>query len=129
MSRAKKPVAAQLSQAEGCPVDPLVAGIALFLLLYGLVMVGSASLEIGAKTYGNAFHLVTRHMVYLGISAVAAIAALSVPISVWQKYDTALLFVAFLLLALVLVPGIGKEVMVQHAGLRWVPSPCRALNS
>ena len=41
--------------AEGFPFDPLVAGLAVFLLLYGLVMVGSASMEVGARTYDNTF--------------------------------------------------------------------------
>ena len=49
-----------------CPVDLLLAGTACLLLLFGLVMVGSASLEVGAKIYGNAFHLLNRHSIYLG---------------------------------------------------------------
>ena len=55
-----------------CPVDLILAGVASFLIVYGLVMVGSASLEVGAKTYGNAFHLFNRHVMYLGVSLVAA---------------------------------------------------------
>lgn len=110
--------AAALEVRDGlCPVDPMIACIALFLLLYGLVMVGSASLEVGAKTYGNSFHLVTRHMFYLIVSVGAAVAAISVPISLWQRFDAALLFVAFALLTIVLVPGIGKEV---NGSTRWI---------
>ena len=65
MSMAKKPQQAQSAEVGVCPVDPMVASIAVFLLMYGLVMVGSASLEIGAKIYGNPFHLLTRHTIYL----------------------------------------------------------------
>jgi cell division protein FtsW len=116
MSMVKKfPVSAP--QLNGFPVDPLVFGIAVFLMLYGLVMIGSASLEIGAKTYGNPFFLLTRHSFYLLVSGVAALIAISVPIQSWQKYDAALLAVSFLLLIVVLVPGIGKEV---NGATRWV---------
>ena len=46
-----------VSMVDGtCPVDLMLLGIASFLLAYGLVMVGSASLEVRAKTYANAFH-------------------------------------------------------------------------
>ncbi|MBT4161483.1 MAG: putative lipid II flippase FtsW [Gammaproteobacteria bacterium] len=117
MSMARKPTAVAEVHEDGFPVDSMVAAITIFLLLYGLVMVGSASLEIGAKTYGDAFHLVYRHATYLLISAVAAVAAISVPIALWQKYDAALLFVSFGLLILVLIPGVGKEV---NGATRWI---------
>jgi cell division protein FtsW len=96
----------------------MIAGISVFLLLYGLVMVGSASLEIGAKTYHDPFYLLTRHSAYLVLSAIAAVAAISVPIKMWQKYDALLLALSLFVLAVVLVPGIGKEV---NGSTRWIP--------
>ena len=116
MSMVKK-LSVSTPQLTGFPVDPLVFGIAVFLMLYGLVMIGSASLEIGVKTYGNPFFLLTRHSIYLLVSGAAALVAISVPIQRWQKYDAALLAVSFLLLMVVLVPGIGKEV---NGATRWV---------
>lgn len=107
----------ELSSLGKFPVDPMIAGIAMFLLLYGLVMVGSASMEVGAKTYGNAFHLLTRHGMYLVISGIAAVVAISVPVHVWQRWDAGLLGFAFLLLVIVLIPGIGKEV---NGSTRWI---------
>lgn len=117
MSMARKPTAVIETRDGFCPVDPMIAGIALFLLLYGFVMVGSASLEIGAKTYGDALHLIVRHTIYLVISAGAAVVAVSLPIAFWQKNDAALLFVSLALLAAVLIPGIGKEV---NGSTRWI---------
>lgn len=116
MSMVKK-LSAPTPQLTGFPIDPLIFGITVFLLLYGLVMVGSASLEIGVKTYGNPFFLLTRHSIYLLVSGAAALIAISVPIQSWQKYDAALLGVSFVLLMGVLVPGIGKEV---NGATRWV---------
>ncbi len=101
-----------------CPVDLILAGVASFLIVYGLVMVGSASLEVGAKTYGNAFHLFNRHVMYLGVSLVAAALVLAMPISVWQRFDVLMLGASFCLLILVLVPGVGREV---NGSTRWIP--------
>jgi cell division protein FtsW len=116
MSMVKK-LPSTAPQLSGFPLDPLVFGIAVFLMFYGLVMVGSASLEIGVKTYGNPFFLLTRHSIYLLISGAAALITISVPIQSWQKYDAVLLAVSFFLLVAVLVPGIGKEV---NGANRWV---------
>lgn len=117
MSMARKPSTPLPITITGCPVDPMIAGVSVFLLLYGLVMVGSASLEIGAKTYHDPFYLLTRHSAYLVLSAIAAIAAISVPIKMWQKYDVLFLALSLFILAVVLVPGIGKEV---NGSTRWI---------
>jgi len=116
MTRVKK-LSVSPPELNGFPVDPLVFGITVFLMLYGLVMIGSASLEIGAKSYGNPFFLLTRHGFYLLVSGAAALITISVPIQSWQKYDASLLLASFLLLMVVLVPGIGKEV---NGATRWV---------
>ena len=117
MSMARKPASSIPVPAVGFPADPVIAGVAVFLLLYGFVMVGSASLEIGARTYGNPFHLLLRHAFYLGVSAGAALLAFCVPVRQWQKFDFALLGLSILLLVLVLVPGIGREV---NGATRWI---------
>ena len=116
MSMVKK-LSDSTPQLTGFPVDPLAFGIVVFLILYGLVMIGSASLEIGVKTYSNPFFLLTRHSLYLLVSGAVALVAISVPIQRWQKYDAALLAISFLLLVIVLVPGVGKEV---NGATRWV---------
>ena len=116
MSMVKK-LSGSTPQLTGFPVDPVAFGIVVFLILYGLVMIGSASLEIGVKTYSNPFFLLTRHSLYLLVSGAVALVAISVPIQRWQKYDVALLAISFFLLVIVLVPGVGKEV---NGATRWV---------
>lgn len=106
-----------LTVTDGFPIDPTVSAIAAFLLLYGFVMVGSASLEVGAKTYGDPFYLLTRHFVYLLLAGGAAVLALSIPVTLWQRFDVLLLGLAFLLLTAVLLPGVGKEV---NGATRWI---------
>ena len=118
MNRLKKPAQSVAAGFERFPVHPVIAGIALFLLLYGLVMVGSASLEIGAKTYGNPWYLLVRHVIYLAIAGAAGLGVLCLPVAVWQKSGVALLGLSLLLLVAVLLPGIGREV---NGATRWIP--------
>ena len=68
-----KKLSASTPQLTGFPIDPVIVGISVFLMLYGLVMIGSASLEVGVKTYGNPFFLLTRHSIYLMVGGLAAL--------------------------------------------------------
>ncbi len=104
--------------SDRCPVDPVIAGIALLLLLVGIIMVGSASTEVSARTYGSPFYLLIKHSAYVLIGLVAGIMAILTPVRVWQKLDIPLLIVSFGLLIAVLVPGVGREV---NGATRWIP--------
>ena len=100
-----------------CPVDSVVAGAALLLLLSGLIMVASASTELSARIHGNPFYLLTRHTVYIIIGTIAGVFVLLTPVKIWQKLGLPFLVLSFLLLIAVLVPGIGKEV---NGATRWI---------
>lgn len=108
---------APVPHAAGCPVDPYLLGVVSLLLMFGLVMVGSASLEVSARTYGAPFHLLTRHAIYLMLALGAAAVALSVPIRAWQRLDVVFLGLSFILLIAVLTPGVGREV---NGSTRWI---------
>jgi cell division protein FtsW len=108
---------AKIRTRSDCPVDPMIAGVALLLLLFGLIMVASASTEVSARIYGNPFHLMIRHSVYVLLGVTAGFAVLMLPLKIWQKLDLSLLILSFLLLVAVLVPGIGKEV---NGAARWI---------
>lgn len=101
----------------GCPVDPVIAGVALFLLLSGLIMVASASIEVSGRIYGSPFYLLLRHSAYLLVGVTAGAIVLMLPLRIWQKLDLPLLILSFLLLIAVFIPGIGKEV---NGAVRWI---------
>jgi cell division protein FtsW len=102
-------------------VDPALLWSSLILLLLGTVMVYSASIAIAeaSKFAGNqpAYFLI-RHSVFLAIGLIAGGLAFQVPLRIWQKISPWLFVVGFVLLALVLVPGIGREV---NGARRWLP--------
>lgn len=101
----------------GCPVDPVLGGAAVMLLMIGMVMVASASSEISARNYGSPLYLFIKHTVYLVISLAASALTLAAPVRLWQRLDWLLLLVSFALLIAVLVPGVGHEV---NGSMRWI---------
>ena len=106
-----------LRTRRGIDLDfPLLAGC-LALLGLGLVMITSASSEVAAALSGNPLYHMVRHLIYLAIGISAAVATLLIPMAFWQRYGASLLLIAFALLVLVLIPGIGREV---NGAKRWI---------
>ena len=97
--------------------DPWLIGTIGALLLAGLIMVASASIGVSERETGNAFFYFQRQLIFVGLGLVAALLAIAVPTSVWEKHSIYLLGGAFVLLVLVLVPGLGHEV---NGSRRWV---------
>tara|TARA_R110002073_G_scaffold37559_13_gene108214 strand:- start:2047 stop:3210 length:1164 start_codon:yes stop_codon:yes gene_type:complete len=106
-----------MAPALSFPLDRLVSAAAVLLLLFGLIMVGSASTEVSDKIYGTPFHLALKHAVYILISLGAGAFALMLPTRSWQQIDWLLLLLSFVLLIAVLVPGIGRTV---NGSTRWI---------
>ncbi len=100
--------------------DQALVWVTLTLLLWGLVMVYSASIAMPDNPrfarYTSTYFLV-RHAMWLVIALVAAAAAFQVPLALWEKSARALFLVSIVLLALVLIPHIGK---VVYGARRWI---------
>ena len=102
-------------------IDHALLWSALLLLLGGLVMVYSASIAIaegGRFTNHQPAYYLIRHAIFLCVGLVAAAVAFQFPLTVWQKYAPVLFMIGVVLLAIVLIPGIGKEV---NGARRWLP--------
>ena len=101
--------------------DISVLAVTLALLMFGLLMVYSASIALADgpryASYGR-YYFVLRHGVFFAVGLLFAFAAFSVPMSVWEKLAIPLFIACLVLLALVLVPGIGREV---NGARRWLP--------
>lgn len=89
----------------------------LALVLIGLIAMGSASVEYAVQTYANAFAFVQRYLFHLTLGVLAAIAAYRVPMSTWQRTGWIWLCLGLALLAIVLIPGIGRKV---NGARRWL---------
>jgi len=101
-------------------VDLALLWSGLFLLLLGMVMVYSASIaiaEAGRHTGNHPAYFLVRHGIFLAIGLVGAGMAFQVPLKTWEILAPWLFVAGFVLLALVLVPGIGRDV---NGARRWL---------
>ena len=99
--------------------QPLI-WVAVTLLLWGLVMVYSASIAVPDNPrFGNYAqnHFLLRHIAAIGVALVAAALAYQVPMDTWDKWAPWLFIASLVLLIVVLIPGIGKEV---NGARRWI---------
>jgi cell division protein FtsW len=100
--------------------DRSLAWAALLAAATGLVMVYSASIATAEASrlagYNPAYFLL-RHAAFLGFALVVAIGVFLLPARFWQEAAPWLFVLGVLLLALVLVPGLGREV---NGARRWL---------
>lgn len=93
----------------------LIAAICIIGL--GLLMVASTSIVISEKQYHQPFHYLIRQTSYLGIGIVLSLMIMRFDIKYWQNSRTVLLLAAIFLLAIILIPGIGRSV---NGSIRWI---------
>ena len=114
-----------LSGTRSAPVrmagfDQALVWVAVGLLLWGLVMVYSASVAMPDNPkfarYAHT-HFVTRHVLSLAVAFTVALLAFQVPVATWEKVAPWLFVLSLILLMLVLVPFIGKGV---NGARRWI---------
>jgi cell division protein FtsW len=90
---------------------------AIALAMVGLIGMGSASVELGMRSYGNAFSFVQRYLFHFALGLLLAIAVIRVPMSLWQRTGWMWLVAGLFLLAIVLIPGIGRS---ANGARRWL---------
>ncbi len=113
----RRPMQALRRDALPGAFDPWIAGVALLLAAFGVVMVASSSIAIAEGMSVGPFHFVLRHVVFLVLGGALAIVLMAMPLELWQRRARLLLFGAFLMLLLVYVPGVGVRV---NGATRWI---------
>lgn len=103
------------TEARG--MDGFLITVAGLILVIGLIMVASASISLADKANGAPFYYLLRQLIFAAVGAGVGMAMYNLPLSWWQRSGYLLLVLAFALLAMVLVPGIGRHV---NGSIRWV---------
>ncbi len=101
--------------------DRTLVAIVVALLALGLVMVYSASVALPDNPKFARYtptYFLSRHCLFVAISVMAALVAVQVPVSVWERLSPWIFVASLLLLVLVLLPFVGKGV---NGARRWIP--------
>ncbi|MBU1125747.1 MAG: putative lipid II flippase FtsW [Candidatus Omnitrophica bacterium] len=93
--------------------------VTLILICIGTVMIYSTSSIYSWERYGDGFFFLKRHVSFVLIGSVFTFFIMLLDYRKLQRYAKPLLVVSFVLLLLVLVPGIGREV---SGARRWFRS-------
>lgn len=98
-------------------LDTILLSVSLGLVLFGFVMVSSASLHLGEKMASDSFYFPKHQLAHIVLGLAAGWAAAKVKLDVLERHSMTLFWLGIALLVLVLVPGIGKSV---NGSVRWV---------
>ena len=89
----------------------------LALMSIGFVMISSASFSFGDHRLGDELFFFKRHIVYLVLAVIAMTVTFLIPPGFWSSYSRLWMLCSFVLLVLVLIPGIGREL---NGSRRWL---------
>lgn len=87
------------------------------LLAIGLVMVYSAGSVLAFRQYGDSFYFVKRQLLFAGLGLAAMFFTANVDYRIWRNYAKYILIFCFILLIIVLIPGVG---VVRGGARSWL---------
>ena len=105
---------------DGLTVDKWMLLAVVGLLVVGVTMVLSTSYLYSQERYGDGTYFFRKQMIAMGAGAVALIACAMIPSALYRKFAYPLLALSFIILALVLVPGVGVN---RGGARRWIMFP------
>ena len=91
--------------------------VVVTVLAFGLVMVASASTSIAARAFGDPLAYFWRQSIHVAIAVGALALGARTPMRFWERAGPLLMIASLVMLALVLLPGIGREV---NGATRWL---------
>jgi cell division protein FtsW len=116
-SRRRHPTAKPVIARRRSKTFVSLLAIITTLNLIGLVMVLSASSVSALDTYGSSWYVAMRQGMWLTVGAALCIGVMRVDYHRWRRWSLPALAVSVVLLALVLVPGVGMNV---NGASRWL---------
>ena len=99
-------------------LDSFLLLIIAMLLSLGVLIMTSASIDYASFKHGSELHYLLRQLVFLVMGGLLAFMVICTPMYKWYQWSAICLFVGFVLLIAVLIPGIGREV---NGSWRWIP--------
>lgn len=97
--------------------DLTILLITLILLIVGMIMVYSSSYVWAEFNYQDAFYFVKRQLFFVTLGLFLIIVFTHMPYDIWCKYSLIILIFCFILLIIVLFPGVG---LVRGGARSWI---------
>ncbi|MUV36219.1 putative lipid II flippase FtsW [Lentibacillus sp. JNUCC-1] len=97
--------------------DYTLLSVIIFLLLIGIIMIFSASYVWAEYKYDDAFFYVKRQLLFIGAGVAAMFILMKIPYTLFKQYAKIILAACFVLLIIVLIPGIG---MIRGGAQSWI---------
>jgi len=105
---------------DGLTVDKWMLLAVVGLLAVGVTMVLSTSYLYSQERFGDGTYFFRKQMIAMGAGAVALIACTMIPSALYRRFAYPLLALSFIILVLVLVPGVGVN---RGGARRWIMFP------
>lgn len=106
----------RLPKTKSTP-DIIIIITTLALLTVGMIMVYSASAVWATYKFDDAFFFAKRQIFFAGIGLISMFTIMSVDYWVWRKHAKLIIITCFLLLIIVLIPGVG---LVRGGAQSWL---------
>lgn len=97
--------------------DVVLLGCVLFLVVFGLVMVYSASSYVSEVNYGNKYYFLTKQIVGVLLGSIVLVVLSFINVEKLKKFKWLFMGLSIVLLVLVFVPGLGKTTL---GASRWI---------
>ncbi len=98
-------------------IDSLLLAVTIILMVFGLIMVFSSSAIVAHENYGSMYYFAFRQFVWALLSLAALYLGMTINYRKWAVISTAGMFFMIIVLAVVLIPGIGHSV---GGARRWI---------
>lgn len=97
--------------------DYMLLFVIIGLLVIGVIIVYSSSSIWANYKYGDSFFFLKRQLLFVTVGIIAMYFIMLIPYNTWFSYAKIILFSCFVLLLLVLIPGVG---MVRGGAQSWI---------
>lgn len=89
----------------------------LIFVSIGILIVYDVSTAESLSLYGDKFFVARQQLLRAFLGVIGLFIAMRIPTSIWKKIGVGIFMIAFVLLVLVLIPGIGSEILGAR---RWI---------
>lgn len=98
-------------------IDIKIVLLFLVLVFIGLIMVTSASMSLADQQMGDPFYFAKRQFLRIVAAMLLILITWQIPMQFWNRHGMSLMIGSIILLAVVLIPGLGYTV---NGSTRWI---------